>query len=192
MVPPRYVPPNTPPSAQRCSVTGWAFTSCTSDAPASEPIATCSPCSLIKAHVHVHAHAPVPPLNQDNKRKREDVLLEVELLNLVTKACKCGTPRLMKYVVDGNTRPVVGMLKWCRKELADKPTSVEKSNYIRNLHNNAVVGDLRFIDKVIDKPLAKLKYNWTIGPTGQKLSVSSFNYFHIGSHFALFPPRYAA
>ena len=55
----------------------------------------------------------------------------------IMSPCKKQTPCLLSYVKDSNYAPIIQLVKWCRKQLCDKPSKEEKSAFIRNLHNNA-------------------------------------------------------
>jgi hypothetical protein len=112
------------------------------------------------------------------KRKRDaEVNDGARLLGDLTKKCGRAAPCMMTYVRDGETKPMIEVLKWCRKQLSDKPSKEERSNFVRNLHNNAVKTDIGGLCQEVGTPPTELKYDWTIGPPGQKLQVRILHRF---------------
>ncbi len=58
-------------------------------------------------------------------------------MNAILGPCKKKSSCLLSYVKDSNYAPIIQLVKWCRKQLGDKPSKEEKHGLIRNLHNNA-------------------------------------------------------
>jgi hypothetical protein len=94
-------------------------------------------------------------------------------VDIIKSKCPRKVNCLMNHVNSGNFQPMIEMVKWCRRQLDEKPTKTERDMLIRNLHNSAVQCNMNDVFcEEIGTPPSSLSYKWCIGPSTQKLEVS--------------------